>query len=67
MITAKSTFIPDSSRTDTYFCADEIIGEYEQKVGKQMTKSAKAVIYDFEELINEAYQDGYRDGMEDNK
>ncbi len=27
--------------------------------------NARAIIHDYEGLINEAYQDGYRDGMED--
>lgn len=67
MIIPKSTYIPGQMRADVYFCADEYINDFEREIGHSVSQNVKDIIHDFEGIINDAYQDGYKDGMGDKK
>ena len=67
MFAVKSNLLPDTRNKGVYFDPDEIIANYEKVSGKKLTKASAAIMRDFGEFINLAYQDGYRDGMEDNQ
>lgn len=64
MHTVKTTLIPESKNRTVYVDAEEAISWFEQKHGIKATKNAADVFRAYAAMMNEAYEDGYKDGKE---
>lgn len=64
MKTVKTTLFPDAKNRSVYFDVDESISAYERGCGRKLNENAEKIIRSYGSIINQAYNEGFRDGKE---
>ena len=64
MKTVKTTLFPNSKNRSVYFDVEESICAYEKACGEKVNENVINIIRSYGPIINQAYNEGFRDGLE---
>ena len=64
MSEVKTTLFPESQNRSVYFDVEEGIRMFENESGRAFSEKAAEILRAYGPIINQAYDEGYRDGRE---